>query len=479
MDTWEPDGRQEGKASMRFIGRKRELAFLEDCYGRDSAQLVVVYGRRRVGKTEVLRRFCEGKPSVFFSCSQETDAITLRSFSRRLLVHDPVASRLVSSYSTWEAAFESIATLDISGRKLVVIDEFPNACQANRALPSILQNAWDATLSRADVMLVLCGSSVSFMEGELLGQRNPLYGRATGIWKMEPLGFEEAAGFFPDYSPQERLEAYAILGGVPQYLNQFDPAASVGENVRERILSRGSALHSEADFLIRQELREPAVYNTLLGAIAAGETKLNGISQKALVDNRVASSYLVRLLGMGLVEREFPVETHEKERAKAQRGLYRVSDNFLRFWYAAVLPSLSELDAGDVDGVWNHVVEPRLNDILSEGFEDECRQWVRRRNIAGDLPFRYVSMGRWWQGPDEIDIMAIAGSSLMLGECKFWRKPIGPAVLAELSEKGTRLFPTAERWSVLFAKEGFEEALARRAEPDGRLLLVDAAAIAE
>ncbi len=464
---------------MKFIGRRRELAFLESCYTQNAAQLVVMYGRRRVGKTETLRRFCEGKQSVFFSCAQETDAATLRSFSQRLLVHDATAARLVDSYPSWQAALEAIASLDVSGRKLVIIDEFPYACQVNKALPSILQNVWDETLSRSDVMLVLCGSSVSFMEGELLGQRNPLYGRATGVWKMEPLGFDEASGFFPGYSPQERLEAYAILGGVPQYLNQFDPTVSVGENVKSRILARGSALHSEADFLIRQELREPAVYNTLLGAIAAGETKLNGISQKSLVDNRTASSYLGRLMGMGLVEREFPVGTHAQEQAKAQRGLYRVSDNFLRFWYASVLPSLSELDAGDVDGVWEHVISPRLNDLLSEGFEDECRQWVRRRNIAGELPFRYSSMGRWWRGADEIDVVALAGETCLLGECKFWKRPVGPEVLASLREKGSRLFSTADRWSYLFSKEGFDESLLRLEGTDDRLRLIDAAALAE
>ena len=169
---------------------------------------------RRVGKTECLRRFCEGKPCVWYSCSRDTDALQLQGFSRRLLARDPSAARFIDAFASWQDAFEEIPRLDIPGRKLVVIDEFPYAVAGNGALPSILQNTWDETLSREDVMIVLCGSSISFMEDELLSEKNPLYGRATGIWKMLPLEYADAVGFFPNYTPQEKLEAYGILGGV-------------------------------------------------------------------------------------------------------------------------------------------------------------------------------------------------------------------------------------------------------------------------
>ena len=183
----------------------------------------------------------------------------------------PGLAKHIDSFASWGDAFEAIPDCGIEGRKLVIIDEFPYAVGGNAAMPSILQNAWDSVLSREDVMIVLCGSSISFMEDELLSEKNPLYGRATGVWRMEPLGYEEAVGFFPEWTPQQQLKAYGILGGVPHYLRQFDPDVSIRENVCESILSRGCTLYSEADFLLRQELREPSVYNAVLGAVAAGE----------------------------------------------------------------------------------------------------------------------------------------------------------------------------------------------------------------
>lgn len=457
---------------MDFIGRKRELAFLEKCYASQKAQLIVLYGRRRVGKTETLRRFSQDKPCVFFSCTQETDASLLAGFSRRLISHYGRARQLISAFPSWQTAFEAIPKLDMPGRKLVIIDEFPYACAANNALPSILQNAWDGILQREDVMVVLCGSSRSFMEDRLLGAKNPLYGRATGIWKMEPLGYDEASLFFPDYTPQEKLEAYGIVGGVPHYLRQFDPRASITENVKASILSQGSALHNEIEFLMRQELREPAVYNTVLAAVAAGETNLNGISQKALVDVRVTSTYLGRLSDLGILEREYTVTAGEQERTKPHRGIWRVCDNYFKFWYAAVRPSLSELDAGDVEGVWSYVIEPQLDSLLSEGFERVCRQWVRRQNMLANLPFRYERMGRWWQGSDEVDIAALgADHAHLLGECKFWKTEVGPGVLDNLRRKEERFFPQGPGWLWLFSKNGYADDGAWAADGQVRLVM--------
>ena len=441
---------------MDFVGRKAELSFLEQRYQSPRAELVVLYGRRRVGKTETLRQFSQGKPCVFYSCTQETDAAVLAGFSRRLLAHNAQASKFISTYTTWGAAFESIPSLDMDGKRLVIIDEFPYACATNKALPSILQNVWDATLQHENVMVVLCGSSMSFIEDELLGSKNPLYGRATGIWKMRPMDYNEASLFFPGYSALQKLEAYGMLGGIPHYLRQFSPSASIEENVRHAILSRGSVLYNEVDYLMRQELRETAVYNTILGAVASGETALNGIAQKSMVDARAVSTYLARLCELGIVERELSVDAGTQERAKPHRGLWRLTDNYFRFWYAVVRPSISELDAGDGDGVWKYVVCPQLNNLLSGPFEDVCRQWVRRHNVAGELPFRYEKLGRWWKGPDEIDVVALGkDGSHLLGECKYKNTPVGPSVLASLREKERRHFARGDGWLWLFSKSGF------------------------
>ena len=267
-----------------FIGRETELKFLNDKYSENGGQLIVLYGRRRVGKTETLREFCKGKPHVFFSCTQTTDPVQLRNFSARMLREDIPAKSYITEFTDWERAFRAVRELPYGDRKkLLVIDEFPYMCRGNKSIPSILQNLWDAELRDANVMIILCGSAMSFIEKELLAEKNPLYGRATGIYKMKEMGFYDAAKFFPDYSDRDKVLAYAVLGGIPHYLRQWNPGLSIDENIKRNILTKGCILYSEVEFLLHQELRETPIYNSIIEAVALGSTKLNDISQKSLV----------------------------------------------------------------------------------------------------------------------------------------------------------------------------------------------------
>ena len=322
-----------------FIGREAELEFLQNRYDEKKGQLIVLYGRRRVGKTETLREFCRNKPHIFFSCTQSTDRVQLARFSTQLLREDIPARQYISAFPDWERAFLTIPELPYGEKKkLIVIDEFPYMCRGNRSIPSILQNLWDAKLKDCNVMIILCGSAMSFIEKELLAEKNPLYGRATGIYKMKEMGFYDAARFFPNYSEKEKVLAYAVLGGIPHYLNQFSPDLSVPENIRRNILTKGSVLYSEVDFLLHQELRETPVYNSIIEAVALGSTRLNDISQKSLVeDTSKTSVYLKNLTELGIVEREFSVDAKTKEKANTNRGTYRLTDHFFRFWYALAL----------------------------------------------------------------------------------------------------------------------------------------------
>ncbi len=441
---------------MGFIAREQDLAFFERCYKNRKAQLVVLYGRRRVGKTSCLREFAKDKPHVWYSCTKDTDAIQVRRLAQRISARLPETVRTLGGIDSWERALRSIPQLDMPGRKLVILDEFPYAVASNKALPSIMQNVWDELLSHEDVMIVLSGSSIGFMEDDLLGEGNPLYGRATGIWKMEPLSYSDAVKFFPSYTPQQKLEAYGILGGIPYYLEQFDPDEDIRTNVCDYVLARGCPLYTEVNFLLREELQEPSTYNAVLDAVAAGETQLGKIAQKGMLDTSSANTYLRRLESLRILEREFSVQMGAQERTKKGRGLWRVNDNYVRFWYAAVAPYVSELDQGDVEGVWEHVIAPNINDLLSRPFEDVCRQWVRRRNIEGDLPFRYRVLGRWWQDANEIDIVALGDRAThLLGECKFWKEPVGASVLSELEDKQESFFREGDGYLYLFAKNGF------------------------
>lgn len=440
-----------------FIGRKNELAFLENKYTALGGQLVVLYGRRRTGKTETLRKFCEGREHVFYSCTECTDEQQLSAFSSRMLSKGIPAARYIKAFSDWEQALGSVSELPGNGKKLLVIDEFPYMVRNNPSIPSILQNLWDSRLKNEDVMIILCGSAMSFIEKAVLAEKNPLYGRATGILKMNEMDFYDAIDFFPNYSNHDKITAYAVLGGIPHYLKQFDQSKSPEENIRQNILQRGSILYSEVEFLMRQELRETTVYNTIIGAVALGNTKLNDIFQKTQIDKNKLTVYLKNLIDLGLVRREFPVSDGVKEQADVQRGLYQITDNFFRFWYAFVFPNISELEAGDADGIYEYAVKPMLEQYTSRIYEDACREFLRRLNRQNALPFRFIKIGRWWNKDAELDIMATDGdrNHFLLGECKFKNSAFDLAELNAVLHKFTPPKKTAQVHYYLFSKSGF------------------------
>lgn len=409
-----------------FIGRKEELAFLEEKYNSDIGQLIVLYGRRRVGKTELLKEFCKGKTNVFFTCTEVPDEKQINSISSRILATGVPAARYVNTFSDWEQVFSSIKEIPGDGKKILIIDEFPYAVKANDSIPSILQKVWDETLKDSNVMIIISGSSMSFMEDEILAEHKPLYGRATGIIKMLPLNFYEAIQFFPNFSDEDKIAAYSVLGGIPHYLKQFNDNLTLAENIKKNILTRGCVLYSEVEFLLKQELREVNVYNVIIEAIALGNTKLNDIHQKTQIDKNKLSVYIKKLIELGIVGREFSADEKEKEHANAQRGLYSLTDNFFKFWYAFVFSNVSELESGDTDGIWEYVVKGELNNFTSRGFEKVCIEYLRKRNKEDTLPFHFTKIGRWWNKNDEIDIMALSHNrkEILLGECKYKNLPL-------------------------------------------------------
>ncbi len=458
-----------------FIGREEELRFFEERYRQDGGQLLVVYGRRRVGKTETLRKFCEGKQHVFYSCTECTDEKQLAAFSERMLQKGIPASRYIRRFSDWHQALESVAQLPGEGKKLLVIDEFPYMVKGNASIPSVLQNLWDGELKDEDVMIILCGSSMSFIEKELLAEKNPLYGRATGILKMNEMGFYDAVQFVPGYGSLDKITTYAVLGGVPHYLKQFDDQKTLKENICRNILSRGSILYSEVEFLMKQELRETAVYNSVIEAIALGNTKMNDINQKTQIEKSKLSVYLKNLIDLGIIQREFPVSDSVKEQANIQRGLYQVKDLFFRFWYGFVFPNMSELENDDVEGIWKYVVEPRLDHYTSYAFEEVCRQYLRRENKSDRLPFHFTKIGRWWNKAEELDILATDAEKeqFLLGECKYKNSAFAYGDWVRMQEKFVPQRRNSALHYYLFSKNGFAKELLREAEA-GRVRLVTA-----
>ena len=480
-----------------FIGREQELHFFNDKYNSPGGQLVVLYGRRRIGKTETLHKFCEGKPHVFYSCRELSDAKQLAAFSERILKAGSPAAKYFDTFGDWETAFKGILELPADGaKKLLVIDEFPYMCRGNPSIPSILQILWDEQLKNKDVMIVLCGSAMSFIEKKILSEKNPLYGRATGIYKLSELPFEDAVKFFPGYTEEDKMMAYSILGGIPHYLRQFDPVLTLRDNIVKNVLTKGCVLYSEVEFLIRQELREPALYNTVIEAIALGNTQLNDIYTKTQIEKSKISVYLKNLMELQILEREFSILSDRgtassgKKQAASTRGLYRITDNFFRFWYSFVLPNISDLETGDPDGVFKYAIEPQLNNFASPVFETVCREFLRRKNRLDELPFRISNLGRWWgklnitvlsdsekEKPaavdSEIDIVAIDAESkhYIIGECKFRNADTDVSDLERLKEKAAVVRKGAYIMYALFSKSRFTKGLTEQAKADASVRL--------
>ena len=373
-------------------------------------------------------------------------------------------------------------------KKLFIIDEFPYMCKGNKSIPSILQNLWDTQLRDSNVMIVLCGSAMSFIEKEILAEKNPLYGRATGIFKMKEMGFYDAAKFFTSYSERDKVIAYSVLGGIPHYLRQWNPKLTIEENIKQNILTKGCVLYSEVDFLLHQELRETPVYNSIIEAVALGNTTLNNISQKSLIeDTSKTSVYLKNLIELGIVEREFSVDAKIKEQANGNRGTYKLTDNFFRFWYAFGFANFSQLEDGDVDGVYEYIVKPELHKFASVAFEDVCREFVRKMQKNNELPFRYSKMGRWTGkttirdkntanglriGETEIDILCIdqKAENYLVGECKFKKEAFTYAEYLNTLAKLTPLKEKTQFYYALFSENGFDEKIKADTKSSGTLL---------
>ena len=450
-----------------FIGREKELEFLNDRYNSKKAELIVLYGRRRVGKTETLKQFCKDKKHIFYSCKECTDIEQMKLFSQIILQTGIPASKYLNSFESWEQLFKSILEFEVKEKKLLIIDEFPYMVKANKQIPSVLQNLWDNLLKDENVMIILCGSSMSFIEKEILGEKNPLYGRATGIYKMLQMDFYDAIKFFPKFSIEDKIYAYSILGGIPHYLKEFDDSKSIEKNIKQNILTKGCILYNEVEFLLHQELRETALYNTIIQAIAMGNTKLNDIYLKTNIEKTKISVYLTNLIELGIIEREFSIDESVKESANVQRGLYRITDNFFKFWYAYLFPNVSYLELGDVDGVYKSDIKESINHFASGAFESICIQYLQKMNIQNKLEFRFKKIGRWWTNSQEIDLMAYDNKNLILGECKFKNSKFTFGDFSKLKEK---YISDKKIIYYLFSKSGFDKKLIDLKEKNLRLI---------
>ncbi|NMC54753.1 MAG: ATP-binding protein [Chloroflexi bacterium] len=457
-----------------FVNRQSELTQFNRLYQSGRAELLVLYGRRRVGKTELLRVFCQGKPHIYFIATLSSDSDQLAAFSHQIwgFLHPEGGQGPV--FASWEAAFRALAGLP--GRPVVVLDEFTYLISGNKAVPSILQKVWDTQLKNASIMLVLCGSYIGMMESEVLEYRAPLYGRRTASTLLRALDFPSSASFFPQYPPDQRFLAWSILGGMPYYLLAFNPALDIATNIRRAILDPQTApLYSEPRLLLMEELHEPRNYFSILRAIALGRTRLNEIALASGVGPAsTVARYLDILQQMRLVTRRVPATESQPEKSK--KGLYQIDDHFLRFWFRYVHPNQAAIDLGLADAILEQRIEPDLEHFAASAFEEAAREHVAALARVGKLPFLPERIGGWWNRESEIDVLAVSHAQrvLLAGECKWSVNPVGTNILENLKRKVSILNQTSEWQDVhycLFSRSGFTPALLEQAGRE-KILLV-------
>jgi AAA+ ATPase superfamily predicted ATPase len=426
-----------------FIGRKQELAALARQYKSSRSGLVPVYGRRRVGKTELLLQFAHGKPTIYFSAREKLRTSQLADFLRAAAEWLGAPHLAGVAPPDWEAAFHLALEAAPRDRKLVLIlDEFQWLCDSSPEIPSVLQKLWDLAWQRDNrILLILCGSFIGFMEREVLGSKSPLHGRRTGDLRIEPFPFREAADFFPRWSREEQARAYFVCGGVPAYLRRFDPNRSVTQNVAQEFFALDAFFQREPDFLLREELSEVKQATSILETIARGRRNQGEIARGVGLSSAALAPHLKNLLALGYLERVFPLKPTPPAHTSV---LYRLADPVLRFWFRFIEPSWSQVRRYSPERGFEQLVAPQWESYCGECFERLCREALPLLYSDEGVAGRF-SVGEYWDKTVQIDVVGLrADNWIDLAECKWHGTPGIPAPAAELAMKVSS-YPSGNR----------------------------------
>lgn len=454
-----------------FIGRERELEALNKLYASNKFEFAVIYGRRRVGKTALINQFIGDKKAIYFMGVESNTKQNLENFSRSIMECSSGIETEVL-FPSFQAALEHVFQLAKKERLILAIDEYPYVARSSKSFASTLQLLIDKYQSASKLMLILCGSSMSYMEDHVLAYKAPLYGRRTAQIKLLPFDFEETCRCFKNFSDEDKAFVYGIAGGTPQYLLQMDDSLSIKDNIKNTYLNSISFLYEEPINLLKQEVREPAIYTAVITAIATGASRMSEISTKVGEDTNVCSIYIKNLINLGIVQKETPYG--EKS---ARKSIYSIQDNMFRFWYRFVLEHNSIIARGASDLAYKRI-EPQLSDYMGRVFEEICRQYLWKQLFSGYLPVEFTSLGRWW-GNDpiekkqtEIDIMGEQDKDTALfGECKWTNEKVDLKILETLIKR-CRLFSYTKVYFYLFSKSGFTKGCIDKAAELGNVVLV-------
>ena len=464
-----------------FVDRIRELAFLNSLLQRTqptAAQMILLYGRRRVGKTVLARHWAESTdlPTIYWAAEREPANLQRRKLFAKMI---GMAQAQTPIFEAWADLWEAFANLIGDERRILVIDEVTYAAESDEAFLSALQHAWDQHLKQSKLILILSGSHVHTME-TLLARGSPLFGRFTGQWHLEPLPFGALREFVPKWSIDERIAAYAMMGGVPAYLERLIPEHSLVDNIREVILDPGGMFVAEPELLLYDEVRDPRVYQAILQAIGAGAHTLDNIANATLISKTHLSSYLARLQEMRFVERRLPATVPPQKIRSSRMGRYHLIDPFLRFYFRFVAPQRSEV--GYQQASILSLIREQLRAFVGvTAYEELCRTWVAAASQAGQLPFEVQQVGSHWSRNVQVDVVGINWhtKTILLGECKWGTDRVARDVVTDLIETKTpkvlALLPDeTQAWTIhyaLFSRVGFTPAAQTFAEEHGAILI--------
>lgn len=440
-----------------FIGRKDELKTLNQFHGTNRFEMLIVYGRRRVGKTKLLAEFIKDKDAIFFVAEENNDLLNKEKFTKIMLNHHGDDIKIF--FEQWEDIFKYIVSKVDKQRLVIVIDELPYLAYGNPSFMSMLQNVIDHYLIEKNIFLILCGSSISFMEDEIVSHKSPIYGRKTGQLKVQPLDYSDARLFFKQFSIHDQFKAYALLGGIPHYLIQFNDSHSLDDNIIKHCFQSTSIFYDEPKNLLHQELRTPAVYNAIIEGIAGGASKVNEMAMKIGEPTSKVSKYLQSLLELEIIKKAAPIGQDS-----LRKSIYSIRDPLFNFMFRYVFKYRSLVEQGLGEAVYIKTVKEEMNTFYGIRFEAVCLEFLIKLNKEMKLEFLVENFGSWWGSnpltklQEEIDIVGLSKHAGIYCECKYKNEKTGVNVYEKLVER-SYLVSREKKYYYIFSKSGFTKEL--------------------
>ena len=470
---------------MKFLGREKEILVLEKEYARDGG-FVVIYGRRRIGKTTLIKQFIKSKTAFYFLATKEVESQSMKRFAGVIARTTGNSVLQKAAFSDWLDLFQAVADYKPNEKKVLVIDEFPYLVKVNDSFPSILQNAWDEILKDSNVMLILCGSLISMMKKHALSYESPLYGRRTAQMRIAPLPFTTVYEN-QKLSFEEAAEQYSITGGVPKYMEFFSDGQPLYEQIKENVLSKNGFLYEEPNFLLTDEVQVPTNYFSIIKVIADGNHKLGTIAGILGLETSALTPYLKTLSELGFIEKQVPVT--EKNAEKTRKGLYFISDNFLRFWFRYVYPYKGELELDNTQISLDELDKDFKEKFVAFAYKDICKEIFARLCSDKAIDFTPSKIGSYWlndkSGNTQIDVMAVdtVNKRLFAGECKYHNQPVDADVYFELVKKvdnSSEIKSAFKGYTVIygvFSKSGFTSRMTDISNSNPNLFLINETSI--